>query len=129
MYGVSKKSGNREGTTIFDGYKADGTKNDIEITGPDAHQNMYTTLNNINESSIYDNGFIKLREISLSYPIIKKSFIEVNMNVFARNILIWSEMDNIDPESTQGNNNMTGAFERFSLPATSSYGLGLNVKF
>lgn len=70
-----------------------------------------------------------MRELSLSYPVLKKSAIEVNVNVFARNILIWSEMDNIDPESTQGNNNMTGAFERFSLPATSSYGLGLNVKF
>ena len=129
FYGVSKKSGDREGTTIFDGYKADGTKNDVGVTGISGHQGLYTALNNIDESSIYDNGFIKMRELSLSYPVLKKSAIEVNVNVFARNILIWSEMDNIDPESTQGNNNMTGAFERFSLPATSSYGLGLNVKF
>ena len=49
---------------------------------------------------------------------------------FARNLLLWSEMDNgIDPESSQGNNNMAGAFERFSLPGTSSYGFGITVKF
>ena len=34
-----------------------------------------------------------------------------------------------DPEATQGNNNMAGAFERFSLPGTSSYGFGVNVNF
>lgn len=128
-YGVSKKTENREGTTIFDGYKADGTKNDIPITGAGAHQNLYTVLNNIDEAAIYDNGFIKLREVAVSYPVLKKKNIEVHANVFARNILIWSEIDNIDPESSQGNNNMAGAFERFSLPAASSYGFGFNIKF
>lgn len=43
--------------------------------------------------------------------------------------MLWSELDNLDPEASQGNNNMTGAFERFSLPGSSSYGLGLTVKF
>lgn len=42
---------------------------------------------------------------------------------------IWSEFPNFDPESSQGNNNMTGAFERYSMPQTSSYGFGVNVKF
>jgi hypothetical protein len=51
------------------------------------------------------------------------------VNVFARNLLLWSSFDGLDPEATQGNNNMGGAFERFSLPGASSYGLGLNIKF
>ena len=38
-------------------------------------------------------------------------------------------MPNLDPESSQGNNNMSGTFERFSLPQTSSYGGGLTVPF
>ena len=53
----------------------------------------------------------------------------VNVNVFARNILVWSEMKGFDPEASQGNDNMGGAFERFSLPGTASYGFGFNVKF
>ena len=66
----------------------------------------------------------------LSYPVLNKSYLGVTVNVFARNLLLWSEMDNgIDPESSQGNNNMAGAFERFSLPGTSSYGFGITVKF
>ena len=49
-YGVSKRTENREGTIIFDGYKEDGTKNDIGITGANAQQEYYSILNNIDES-------------------------------------------------------------------------------
>ena len=56
-------------------------------------------------------------------------WINVNVNVFARNILVWSEFKGFDPEASQGNDNMGGAFERFSLPGTASYGFGFNVKF
>ena len=67
---------------------------------------------------------------SLSYPVYNKPYLSVTANVFLRNVLLWSEMNNgIDPESTQGNNNMAGSFERFSLPGARSYGFGLSVKF
>ena len=36
---------------------------------------------------------------------------------------------NFDPESSQGNNNMSGYFERFSVPNTSSFGGGLTINF
>ncbi|MDR1779292.1 MAG: SusC/RagA family TonB-linked outer membrane protein [Tannerella sp.] len=81
------------------------------------------------ESRVYDNDFVKLREISLAYPIVSKPHLEINANIFARNLLLWAKVPNIDPETTQGNNNMAGSFERFSLPQSSSYGLGFNVKF
>lgn len=103
-------------------------KNDIAISGADA-QGYFSTLNDISESMIYDNSFIKLREIALSYPILTKPGLGITMNVFARNLLLWSELKGLDPEASQGNNNMTGAFERLSLPGTSSYGLGFTVKF
>ena len=86
-------------------------------------------INGISESMIYDNSFIKLREIAISYPIVAIKGLTVNANIFARNMLLWSSFKGLDPEATQGNNNMAGAFERFSLPGTSSYGFGLNVKF
>jgi TonB-linked SusC/RagA family outer membrane protein len=102
--------------------------NDIRISGASA-QDYFNAENNISESMIYDNSFIKLREISLSYPALSKPGFNLNVNVFARNLLLWSSFDGLDPEATQGNNNMGGAFERFSLPGASSYGLGLNIKF
>lgn len=102
--------------------------NDIQISGSDA-QAYFSAENNISESMIYDNSFIKLREIALNYPVIANNAFNLNLTVFARNILVWSEFKTLDPEATQGNNNMGGAFERFSLPGSSSYGLGLNIKF
>ena len=102
--------------------------NDIQISGADA-QAFFSAENNISESMIYDNSFIKLREIALNYPVVAKAGFNLNITLFARNILLWSEFKGLDPEATQGNNNMGGAFERFSLPGSSSYGLGLNVKF
>jgi len=102
--------------------------NDIKIKGSDA-QAYFASMNNISESMIYDNSFIKLREIALAYPVYVKNGISINANIFARNLLLWSTFKGLDPEASQGNNNMAGAFERFSMPGTSSFGMGLNVKF
>jgi hypothetical protein len=103
-------------------------KNDIRISGADA-ETYFSNLNGISESMIYNTSFVKLREIALSYPVLNKPSLGITMNVFARNILLWSELKGLDPEASQGNNNMSGAFERFSLPGSSSYGLGFTVKF
>ena len=83
----------------------------------------------ISEAGVYDSGFLKLRELSASYPVWEKNGLDVHLNVFARNIIIWSALKGLDPEASQGNNNMGGGFERFSMPGSSSYGFGLNVKF
>ena len=128
-YGVSKRTENREGTIIFDGYKTDGTKNDIAITGANAQQVYYSRLNDIDESSVYDNSFIKLREVAVNYKILQKRSMELSVNAFARNILIWAQLPDLDPEASQGNNNMAGAFEDYSMPQTASFGLGFNIKF
>ena len=119
------------------GYDSDGNPNayapnDIIINGPNSTvnaQNYFTALNDITESMIQENSFIKLREITLGYPVYESKGLNVALNVFARNIILWSTIKGFDPEASQGNNNMVGGFERFSLPGTSSYGLGLSIKF
>ncbi len=139
-YGVSKRSQELREMDYFilDGVKADGSKNDIKIYGQhrsaeDANaataQDYLSAENNISESMIKDNSFLKLREISLSYPVWSKNDLKVSLNVFARNIILYSQIKGLDPEASQGNNNMAGGFERFSLPGTSSYGFGINVNF
>ena len=135
MYGVSKRTEDRTSTFIFKGYKADGTPNDIVRGGPNdpnAYQTLYSSvLGNIDEAYIYGNSFIKLRELSLRYKLPKAWLpkMDIAITAFARNLLLWSELPNADPESSQGNDNMMGAFERFSMPQTSSYGFSLNVNF
>ncbi len=135
LYGVSKNVEDRTGTFIYEGVKPDGTPNDIERGGPedpDAYQDLITgVLTGIDEYYIQDNSFVKLRELTLGYRIPKSVFnnVVLDVSVFARNILLWTELPNFDPESSQGNNNMGGAFERFSMPQTTSFGIGLNLNF
>jgi TonB-linked SusC/RagA family outer membrane protein len=141
-YGVSQKTADyrKKESFLFDGdavkvtaTDSDGNPtayapNDIEISGANA-QTYFSALNNITESMIAENSFIKLRELAISYPVWKKNDFSISLNAFARNIILWSTLDGMDPEATQGNTNMAGSFERFSLPGTTSYGFGINIKF
>lgn len=134
-YGLSTVTEDRESTFIFEGVKRDGAPNDIARGGPNdpyALQSLHTNvLTNIDEYYIYDNSFVKLRELSLKYHPSKRVFKKVllGVSVFTRNILIWTALPNLDPESSQGNTNMGGAFERFTVPQTTSYGFNIDLTF
>ncbi|WP_164123234.1 MULTISPECIES: SusC/RagA family TonB-linked outer membrane protein [Sphingobacterium] len=135
-YGVTQKSADfRSGTGFM--FEQDAVKevapgqyekNDIVIDPSRAFE-YFTNMNDISESSIRGTSFVKLREVALGYPVYQTSKLKVDVNAFARNLILWSELKGFDPEVSQGNTNMSGAFERFSLPGTSSYGLGVNIKF
>jgi hypothetical protein len=135
LYGMSARTEDRESTFIFDGVKPDGTTNDIARGGssdPNALEDLYVNvLSNIDEYYIHDNSFVKLRELSLKYKPSKRLFnsIDLGISVFTRNILLWTALENFDPESSQGNTNMGGAFERFSMPQTTSYGFSFDITF
>jgi len=134
-YGLSARTEDRESTFIYDGVKSDGTPNDIARGGPNdpyALQSLHTNiLTNIDEYYIYDNSFVKLRELSLMYRPANTLFNKVylGVSVFARNILLWTALPNLDPESSQGNTNMGGAFERFTVPQTTTFGFNLDLTF
>jgi len=134
-YGLSTKTEDRESTFIIDGVKRDGTPNDIARGGPNdplALQLLHTNvLTNIDEYYIYDNSFVKLRELSLKFQPSKKLFkkFDIGVSVFTRNILLWTALPNLDPESSQGNTNMGGSFERFTVPQTTSFGFNIDLTF
>ena len=116
---------------IFDfepSVKKDGTPNDIAIPGSGA-QNFFSVMNDISKYFVNDASYLKLREISVSYPVVNAKWGSLTLNAFGRNILLWSAIKGYDPEASQGNNNMSGGFERFSLPGSSSYGAGLTFRF
>lgn len=133
LYGMTKTTEDRSTPFVYAGYMSDGTPNNIQRGGaedPNAYEMLYNTvLGNIDEAYIYDASFIKMRELVLSYRVPNLKKVNLNVSAYVRNILIWSKLPNLDPESSQGNTNMGGAFERFSVPQTSSYGLGLNLTF
>ncbi|MDR1340301.1 MAG: SusC/RagA family TonB-linked outer membrane protein [Prevotellaceae bacterium] len=131
-YGVTQRSADfREKESFLfkeAAVKEDGTPNDILISGDDAYY-YFDALSSISEAMVTENSFIKLRELALSYPVVNKSKFGLTLSAFARNIILWSTIKGMDPEATQGNNSMAGAFERFSLPGVTSYGFGINIKF
>ena len=126
-FGATKESlPYHEGTMIAEGIdEATGEKNTVEVS----KQDYWMTYNDISEAGIYSTSFLKLRDVTLTYNLPRFCGIDMSIYGFARNILLWSELPNFDPESSQGNNNMSGYFERFSVPNTSSFGGGLTVTF
>lgn len=127
FFGVTKESlPYHEGKMIAEGIdEATGKVNAVEVSKQDYYQAYY----DVTESGIYETSFFKLRDLTLTYQLPKLGTFDVSVNAFARNILLWAKLPNFDPESSQGNNNMSGYFERFSIPNTSSYGGGITFTF
>lgn len=126
-FGATKESlPYHEGTMVVDGIdEATGQKNTIEVS----KQDYWMTYNDVTEAGIYSTSFVKLRDLTLTYQVPRFCGIDLSVYGFARNLLIWADMPNFDPEASQGNNNMGGYFERFSVPNTASFGGGLTVTF
>ena len=126
-FGVTKESlPYHEGTMVAEGInEATGAKNTV-VVGKQAY---YQAYNDVTEAGIFETSYLKLRDITLAYQLPKLGGVNLSVYAFARNVLLWAKMPNLDPESSQGNNNMGGYFERFSVPNTSSFGGGLKVTF
>lgn len=138
LYGSSARTEDRTTPYIWDGYKADGTPNDIQRGGPEdiaAYADLYNDiLSGIDEAHIYSTSFVKLREVALSISLPKAwispmKFQKVSLDLMARNFLLWTPLPNFDPEASQGMGNMQGGMDYMSLPQTTSYGVGLNITF
>jgi hypothetical protein len=84
-------------------------------------------------SFIFDNSYVKIREITLSYSFPKKMIGKFADNIavsfVSRNpFILWKNIADIDPDSNY--NNGTGMGLEFgSLPSRRSYGLNINIKF
>ena len=126
-FGVTKESlPYHEGTMVAEGInEATGAKNTVVVS----KQAYYQAYNDVTEAGIFETSYLKLRDITLAYQLPKLGGVNLSVYAFARNVLLWAKMPNLDPESSQGNNNMGGYFERFSVPNTSSFGGGLKVTF
>ena len=126
-FGASKASlPYHEGTMVAEGVnEATGQKNTVQVS----KQQYYMAYNDVTEAGIFDTSFLKLRDVTLSYQFPKFAGINLSVYGFARNILLWAKLPGLDPESSQGNGNMSGYFERYSIPNSSSFGGGFKIAF
>ncbi|MBR0297372.1 MAG: SusC/RagA family TonB-linked outer membrane protein [Bacteroidales bacterium] len=81
---------------------------------------------------IYDNSYVKCREIVFSYNfperMLGKVVKGISLSFVARNpFIIWKNIPNIDPDS--GYNTSGLGLEYGSLPSRRSFGFNVNVKF
>ena len=112
----------------------DGTyrPNDV-VVNPEEY--WMSVCRNAPSMFIYDNSYIKCREISLSYQFPQswlnggKIVKDITVALVARNpFIVWKNIPDIDPDSNY--NNTTGmGMEYGSLPSRKSYGLNIYVKF
>ncbi|MGY3055153.1 TonB-linked SusC/RagA family outer membrane protein [Pedobacter sp. UYEF25] len=115
---------------IFDGVTADGKSNEKILPA----QNYYKSFNRIDESSIFDASYVKLREIRLSYNLPTKwirslSLQGLSVALVGRNLaILHRNVDDIDPEVAFNTGNGQG-LESLSNPTTRTYGINLNIKF
>jgi len=106
--------------------------NDIEmLKGEDYYS---TVLWGIEESKIFDKTLLRLKEVVISYDMPQRWFANTfisSISVFAngRNLALWTDYPNFDPESSTAEGNGIGAFEYVSLPNTRSFGGGLKLTF
>ena len=110
----------------------DGTyrQNDIYINPEDYWMSV---CRNAPSMFIYDNSYVKCRELTLSYQVptawLHNWVKGLSISFVARNpFIVWKNIPDIDPDSNY--NNTTGmGLEYGSLPSRKSYGFNVNVKF
>jgi len=128
--GVTQTSMDAEGNPVYE---------PIEMTLTPAQAQAYwqssqSGFEGITDMYLYDASFAKLRQITLGYnfppkllnntPIHSLSIAFVGRDL----LVIWKNIDNIDPESSYNNSNSQG-LEYFAMPALRSYGFNLKVGF
>ena len=129
-----RASGNAGGYVV-DGVidNGDGTyrENDICINPEDY---WYEVSRKSPELFIYDNSYIKCRELTLTldFPknwLDKKGIVKhVGISFVARNpFIIWKNIKDIDPDAQYNTSGL--GLEYGSLPSRRSYGLNFNIKF
>lgn len=144
-------SGTNASMKYFGAHKAtidaDGRQNGYTVSGVDANGSSFTTTiapnriedywrrtYQIAEEAIYDNDYLRLRQVSLGYTlpgeVLDGTFISsARLSLIGRNLfLLQNGVENVDPESGYNVSNSQG-LEWFGMPVPRSIGLNVNLKF
>jgi hypothetical protein len=106
---------------------ATGKQNTVHVTTED----YYHALGDITERWIYDASFVKLREARLSFSvplhfISAVSSQSLRISLVGRNLALWTDAPNIDPETVLSTSTFRGA-EMGQLPTSKSIGLQFSL--
>ena len=133
-YGLDKRTvanGVRESGVKVSGVDTDGKPFSATVPAQQYYQGIAYS---ITDDFVQDAGFIKLRQLVFGYNfpasmLAKTPIQSLNISFVARNLLlIYSQVKNVDPESSFTNSNAQG-LENFGVPPTRSYGFNLQARF
>ena len=144
-FGVGIETLDRNDLVVFPGVLADengnptSTINTIEVVkgGTDGGTNFYQNYGfvNLDELTVQDGSYIRLRDINLSYSLPSRIFENsaikgMNVTLNARNVFLITDYTGIDPETnlTSDASNVFG-YDYFNNPNTRSYGAKVNISF
>jgi outer membrane receptor protein involved in Fe transport len=105
----------------------DTVVNDRKVTAQAYHK----SLTNISEHWVYDATFVKLREVRLGYDVPtafsrRMGVRGLSVALVGRNLALWTDVPNIDPETSFNASNVQG-FEYGQLPSARSVGFNISV--
>lgn len=118
---------------IGEGVKEDGSKNDIMLSAADYYNSRYNR--NGSEDNLYDNTYVKLRELKLGYRVPSKVCSKIglhtlNVSLIGSNLFfLYKSVPNINPESTLGTGGTNSYVEYTTYPSARSFGFAINTTF
>lgn len=89
----------------------------------------------LDEANVFDASFVRLREVSLTFDLPvkwlgrQKIVKGISLNVVGRNLALWTDYPNFDPEVNTGGAVNGQGIEYIGLPQTKSYGFGIRANF
>ena len=104
-------------------------------------ENWYNTLGGglggsaINEFSINDGSWTRLREISIGYNLGGEKFKKltklssIDFSISGRNLMLWTKIKGIDPEVNQSGVDNGFGVEYFTNPSTRSWVFSAKINF
>lgn len=105
-----------------------GLANTDTVTAEDYGHNLYPTA----EPAVFNSGFVKLREVRLSYDVPARFISRMNINglnvsFVGRNLMTWTSFPNYDPENATNAGNGGQGFDMGAMPTTRNLGINLTI--
>jgi TonB-linked SusC/RagA family outer membrane protein len=107
------------------------------VSGVLNYWNYSSSNKGLEANSVLPRTYVKLREVSLSYSIPRKSLTntpltEVQVSLIGRNLLMWTSAKNnfVDPDQSNYGNDLTSNFGEFSsAPSVRNIGASIKLSF
>jgi len=137
---VLSASGTYHDGLVLDGVTSAGDKNTTVVDAAYYYMNSFgwgsgAGYSNQYDHAVFDNSYIKLREVSINYNLPKKIISKMGLqnlqiSLIGRNLFyIWTTLKYFDPESGVGSSWLYQGIDQGSSAPTRSIGASLRMSF